>query len=67
MKILIMSHFLVVKWVFLDLVKINIDDVNFDEDDPETIINVRLTAWRDRYKQRKSCKKDISKELMLVA
>ena len=37
-----MSHFLVMKWVFLDLNNINLDDANFDEDDPETIINVRL-------------------------
>ena len=37
-----MSHYLVMKWVFLDLNNINLDDVNFDEDDPETTINVRL-------------------------
>ena len=44
--------------------KINLDDVNFDEDDPETIIHVRLMSWHNRYKQCKSCKKDISKGLM---
>ena len=43
--------------------KINLD-VNFDEDDPETIIHVRLMPWHNRYKQCKSCKKDISKGLM---
>ena len=28
----------------VDINKINLDDVNFDEDDPETIIDVRLMA-----------------------
>ena len=27
-----------------------------------TIIHVRLMAWHNRFKQRKACKKDISKE-----
>ena len=44
-----------------DLDNIDLDDVNFDEDDPETIIHVRLLAWCNIYKQRKSSKKDISK------
>ena len=35
-----------------DLNDINLDDVNFDEDDPEAIIHVRLMAWRNRFKQR---------------
>ena len=47
--------------------KINLGDGNFDEDDPETIIHVRLMAWRNNYKQCKACKKEISKELMPVA
>ena len=29
----------------VDLNNINLDDVNFDEDDPETITHVRLMAW----------------------
>ena len=45
-----------------DLNNINLDHVNFDEDNPETIIHVRLLACRNRFKQ---CK--ISKELMPVA
>ena len=28
----------------LDLIYINLDDVNFDEDDPETVIQVRFKA-----------------------
>ena len=45
-----------------DLNNINLDHVNFDQDNPETIIHVRLMACRNRIKQ---CK--ISKELMPVA
>ena len=37
---------------------INLDDVNCD-DDPESIIHIRLMAWRDRYKQRKAIKKRV--------
>ena len=36
---------------------ISLGNNNFDEDDPETIIHVRLTAWRNRFKQRKTFKK----------
>ena len=46
---------------------ISLDDDNFDDDDPETIIHVRLIAWCNRYEQRKACKKWISKELFSVA
>ena len=42
--------------VTTDLKNINPDDVNFDEDDHETIVYVRLMAWRDRYKQNKARK-----------
>ena len=40
----------------VDLNNINLDDVNFDEDNPETIIHVRLIAWSNRFKQRKAFK-----------
>ena len=53
--------------VSVDLNNINIDHVNFDEDNPETIIHVRLMAWYNKLKQRKAFKKDKSKELMPVA
>ena len=36
----------------VDLNNVNLDDVNFDEGDPETIIHVKLTSWRNRHKQR---------------
>ena len=52
----------------LDLGKINPDeDNNFDKDDPETIIYVRLLAWRNKFEKRKALKKDLNKELMPVA
>ena len=51
----------------VDLNNINLEDVNFCEDDPETIIHVRLMACHNRLKQRKALKKSISKELMHVA
>ena len=49
----------------VDLNNINLDIVNFDEDDPETVIHVRRMVWHNRFKQRKEFKKDINKELML--
>ena len=52
-----------------DINNINLDnnDDAFDEDELETINHVRLIAWRNRFKQRKICKKEISKGLMSVA
>ena len=40
-------------WV-LDLNNIYNDDDDFDEDDPKTIVFVRLMAWRNRFKQHKA-------------
>ena len=51
----------------VDLNNINLDDVNFDEDDRETIINVRLLAWCNKFKQHKAFNKELDKELILVA
>ena len=46
MKVLIIPHFFSGEMGILsvDLDKINLGNVNFDEDDPETIIHVRLLA-----------------------
>ena len=41
----------------VDLNNINLDDVNFDEEDPETIIHDRLLAWCNRFKHEKHFKK----------
>ena len=32
----------------VDLDKINLDNGNFDEDDPETLLHVRLVTWHNR-------------------
>ena len=45
---------------------INLDNTNYDEDDPETIIYVRLLAWRAKFKKRNVLKKEVNEELMLV-
>ena len=36
---------------------INLNDVNFYEDDPKTIIHIGVLAWHYRYKQIKHLKK----------
>ena len=67
-KTLILLHSLRIIWTFviIDLNNINIDVDNFDEDDPETIVFVRLMAWCIRYKQRKQIKR-IGEKLMPTA
>ena len=50
----------------IDLNNINLDEDLF-EDDPETIVHVRLMAWYNKYKQHESWKKDTSKEITLVS
>ena len=44
----------------IDLSSINLEDDSFDEEDPESIIHVRLMAWCNRFKQRKVCNKKMS-------
>ena len=50
----------------IDLNNISLDD-NFDEDDRDTIIFIRLLAWHIKFRICKELKKELSKELMLVA
>ena len=52
MKVLVISNFLVneIGILSVDLNNNNLDDNNFYEDDPETIIHVRLMAWYNRHK-----------------
>ena len=46
MKFSIKSHYLQMDIVAVDLDKIDLDkDINFGEDDPDTIILVRLLVW----------------------
>ena len=39
----------------------NLNDVTFDEDNPETIIYIRLMAWHNRFIKYKTFKKDLYK------
>ena len=41
----------------IDLININLDE-NFDEDDPDTIIFIRLLAWHIKFEKRKAIKKN---------
>ena len=50
----------------IDLNNSNLDD-NDNDDELETMIHVRLVAWCYYYKQRQTFKKELSKEVMLVA
>ena len=47
--------------------KVNLDDDNnFDEDDTDTIIHVKLLAWGNKFKKRKSLEENTSKKIMLI-
>ena len=46
----------------IDLNNINLDN-NFDEDEPYSIILIRLLAWHIKLEKRKELKKFISEEL----
>ena len=41
----------------VNLNNINLDN-NFDEDDPDTIILIKLLAWHIKFEKRKALKKD---------
>ena len=49
----------------IDLNCINLDDNNFEEDDP--VIHVRLLAWHTKFEKRKALKKELNEELMSAA
>ena len=50
----------------VDLDKIYLDDVNFDEDYCKAIIRIRVLAWRNKFEKHKAFEKNPSKELMPV-
>ena len=50
----------------IDPTNVNLDDTNFDEDDPETIINVRLLAWDIKFEKLRALKKELNEELMVI-
>ena len=49
-----------------DINNINLNNYNFDEDDPKTFNQVKFMTWHNRFTQRKAYKNKISKELMPV-
>ena len=51
----------------IDLNNINLADSNYEEDDPDTIILIRLLAWHIKFEKRKALKKELNEELILVA
>ena len=50
----------------IDLKCINLDDNNFNEDEPDTIIHVRLLAWYNKFEKRKALKKELNEKLIPV-
>ena len=42
----------------IDLNSIDLGDTNYDEDDPDTIILVRILVWYIKFEKRKALKKD---------
>ena len=50
----------------IDLNNINLDN-NFDEDDPDTIIHIRLWTWHIKFEKPKALKRKINEELMPIA
>ena len=50
----------------IDRNNINLDDTNYDEDDPETIIHIRLLAWHIKFDKRKAFKKELNEELIRI-
>ena len=51
----------------IDLNKINRDDTNYDDQDPDSIILARLLALHIKFEKSKALTKMISQELMLIA
>ena len=50
----------------IDLNNINFDK-NFDEDDSDTIILIKLLAWQIRFEKRKALKRKVSEKLIPIA
>ena len=46
----------------IDLNNINLDDTNYDEDDPETIIHIRFLACHIKFGKCKALKKELNEE-----
>ena len=44
----------------------NLDDNNYEEDDPDTIILIRILAWHFQFEKRKELKEKVSEKLMPI-
>ena len=51
----------------IDLNNINLDDTNYDLDDPETTTHIILLAWHIKFEKHKALKKELNEKLMLIA
>ena len=51
----------------IDLNNTSLDETNYDENDPETIIHIRLLTWHIKFEKRKALQKELNEELMLIA
>ena len=51
----------------VNLNNINLDDTNYEEGEPDTIILVRRLAWHGKFEKRKVLKKDLNEEIMPMA
>ena len=45
----------------------NLNDTNYEEDDPDSIIQFRILAWYIEFEKRKELKKELSEEFMPIA
>ena len=50
----------------VNLNNFNLDDTNYEEDDSDTVILIRLLAWHIKFKKQKVLK-NISEELIIIA
>ena len=51
----------------IDLSNINLSDTNYEKDNPDTIIHVRVLTWHVKFGNPKELKKKINEELMSIA
>ena len=52
--------------IFIVDLNVILDDTNYDADDPEFIIHLKLLAWHSKFEKRKPLKKQLNEKLMLV-
>ena len=48
----------------IDPNNINLEDTNYNEDDADTIILIRLLAWNIKFEKCKALKKELNEQLM---